>query len=387
MSTAENRAAGCLLADSGRFTTPEAPEVQSLLAQMVEAGCCYAILEATSHGLAQHRVDACEFDVCVVTNITHEHLNEHGTYETYRAAKARLFTMLSATRPKELAVLRAGVINRDDSSYPYLCEVTQVPVVTYGLHEDADVRAVDVVHTPSGLEFTALGKNVYLPVKTSLVGEFNIYNILAAVAATVPVLGVDPKAAQAGIVSLKGVPGRMERVDMGQDFTAIVDFAHTPNALRCALETARLIAGEKGRVIAALGSAGLRDREKRRMMPGVAAHLADLILLTAEDPRTESLDAILEEMATGILAQGGVEGKTFWRIRDRGDAFRAAVRMARHGDVVIACGKGHEQSMCFGTTEYAWDDRQALRAALAELSKISGPKMPYLPTQDGKIAS
>lgn len=179
----------------------------------------------------------------------------------------------------------------------------------------------------------------------------------------------------------------MERLDMGQDFTAIVDFAHTPNALRCALETARQIAGEKGKVIAAFGSAGLRDREKRRMMPGVAAHLADLTLLTAEDPRTESLDAILEEMATGIIAQGGVEGKTFWRIRDRGDAFRAAVRMARPGDVVIACGKGHEQSMCFGTTEYAWDDRQALRAALAELCKISGPKMPYLPTQDGKIAS
>ncbi len=165
---------------------------------------------------------------------------------------------------------------------------------------------------------------------------------------------------------------------MGQPFIAMVDFAHTPNALRQALQTARGLT--QGRVIAVFGSAGLRDRAKRRMMAEVSAKLADLTILTAEDPRSESLDAILEEMAEGVRSEGGVEESTFWRVPDRGDALRAAVRMAQSGDLVIACGKGHEQSMCFGTTEHAWDDRTAIRAALAELLHIDGPDMPRLPT-------
>ena len=166
---------------------------------------------------------------------------------------------------------------------------------------------------------------------------------------------------------------------MGQDFLAVVDFAHTPNALRRALETARQLV--LGRVIAVFGSAGLRDREKRRLMAETSAELADLTILTAEDPRTEALSDILAEMATGAVARGGVEGRTFWRVSDRGEALRFAVSLARPGDIVISCGKGHEQSMCFGETEYAWDDRLALRAALAELTGAPGPQMPYLPTQ------
>jgi UDP-N-acetylmuramoyl-L-alanyl-D-glutamate--2,6-diaminopimelate ligase len=177
----------------------------------------------------------------------------------------------------------------------------------------------------------------------------------------------------------------MESIDLGQDFTAIVDFAHTPNALRSALQTARQLAGSQGRIIAVFGSAGLRDREKRRMMPEVAAQYADLTVLTAEDPRTESLAGILDEMADALQAQGGVEGKSFWRIADRGAAIRAAVEMAQTGDLVIVCGKGHEQSMCFGATEYAWDDRQALRSILADYLGLPGPQLPYLPTQDGKM--
>jgi UDP-N-acetylmuramoyl-L-alanyl-D-glutamate--2,6-diaminopimelate ligase len=171
----------------------------------------------------------------------------------------------------------------------------------------------------------------------------------------------------------------MEAIDLGQNFTAMVDFAHTPNALERTLETAREIC--RGRVIAVFGSAGLRDRMKRRMMAEVAAQKADLSILTAEDPRTESLDAILEEMAEGAREKGGIEGQTFWRVPDRGEALRRAVRMAQPGDLVITCGKGHEQSMCFGEIEYPWDDRNALRAALGELMGVSGPGMPYLPTQ------
>jgi UDP-N-acetylmuramoyl-L-alanyl-D-glutamate--2,6-diaminopimelate ligase len=172
----------------------------------------------------------------------------------------------------------------------------------------------------------------------------------------------------------------METIRMGQDFLAVVDFAHTPNALRSALQAARGMTA--GRVIAVFGSAGLRDRMKRRMMAEVSLELADLTILTAEDPRSESLDAILEEMAAAAAGQGGVEGESFLRVRDRGDAIWQAVNLARPGDVVIACGKGHEQSMCFGETEYAWDDRTAMRAALSRLLGQTGPPMPYLPTQE-----
>jgi len=195
-------------------------------------------------------------------------------------------------------------------------------------------------------------------------------------------LGINPETAAIGIKSLSSITGRMERIDMGQDFTTIVDFAHTPNALRVTLEAARKIV--KGRVIAIFGSAGLRDREKRRMMAEISAKLADLTIITAEDPRTESLEEILEEMSAGARAEGGIEGKTYWRIPDRGDAIRFAVSMAQQGDIILACGKGHEQSMCFGTTEYTWDDRLAMRAALAEYLGVQGPEMPYLPTQEKK---
>jgi UDP-N-acetylmuramoyl-L-alanyl-D-glutamate--2,6-diaminopimelate ligase len=172
----------------------------------------------------------------------------------------------------------------------------------------------------------------------------------------------------------------MEQIDLGQNFTAIVDFAHTPNALKVALEAGRKMT--KGRVISIFGSAGLRDKEKRRMMAETSVELADLSILTAEDPRTESLDGILEEMAAGARSKGGREGETFWRVADRGEAIKFAIRLAMEGDIVLSCGKGHEQSMCFGKTEYLWDDRIAMRAALAEFLGIDGSQMPYLPSQD-----
>jgi UDP-N-acetylmuramoyl-L-alanyl-D-glutamate--2,6-diaminopimelate ligase len=167
-----------------------------------------------------------------------------------------------------------------------------------------------------------------------------------------------------GIQDMPPIPGRMERIDEGQDFLAVVDFAHTPNALKRALEAARAMINNDRRVIAIFGSAGLRDRDKRRMMAEIGAALADLVILTAEDPRTESLAAILNTMAQGCRNRGGEEGETFWRVMDRGRALAFGCSLARHGDLVIACGKGHEQSMCFGTTEYPWDDRVAMRAAL-----------------------
>jgi len=242
------------------------------------------------------------------------------------------------------------------------------------------VWAEDIDYSASGLSFTAHGPGFAVPIGCRLMGEYNVSNCLAAITATVVGLGVSPEAASQGIAQTAGISGRMEAVDLGQEFTSIVDFAHSPNALRRTLDTARRMT--KGRVIAVFGSAGLRDREKRRMMAEVSAQLADLTILTAEDPRTESLEAILAEMAKGAVSQGGVEGRTFHRIADRGEAIRFAVQQAQPGDLVISCGKGHEQSMCFGQEEYPWDDRTAMRAAVAERLGKEGPPMPYLPTQD-----
>ncbi len=379
--TTVNAVIGDEVIDTGfHVTTPDPLDVQRYLARMVGAGLTHVVLETTSHGWAQYRVDACEFDVGVVTNITHEHLDYHGSYEAYRAAKARLFTSLAETLPKSQGNPRLAVLNRDDISYPYLAEVTPVRQVSYGLGEGADVRALEIRYDVSGIHFVAESEDFRVAVSSHLVGAYNVSNCLAALAAAVYGLGIAPEVAARGIATLEGVPGRMERIDLGQTFTAIVDFAHTPNALKVALQTVREMT--EGRVIAVFGSAGLRDRLKRRMMAEVSAELADFTVLTAEDPRTESLTVILEEMASGARARGGVEGETFWRVPDRGEAIRFALRLARPGDVVIACGKGHEQSMCFGTIEYPWDDRTAMRAALAELLGQQGPPMPYLPTQD-----
>ncbi|KAA3642230.1 MAG: UDP-N-acetylmuramoyl-L-alanyl-D-glutamate--2,6-diaminopimelate ligase [Chloroflexi bacterium] len=367
--------------DTGfHVTTPEAPDVQRYLSMMVEAGLTHCILEATSHGLEQQRVGACDFDIGVVTNITHEHLDYHGSYEGYQMAKARLFTGLAESYSKAHNPPRAAILNRDDGSYEYLPALSKVDQIAYGLHPEAQVRAEGIQSTPQGLAFNALLPNSQFPITTNLLGDYNVSNILAALSATVVVLGIDPEVAQQGITALPGVPGRMEPLDLGQDFVAMVDFAHTPNALIRALQAARKMA--KGRVIAVFGSAGLRDRDKRRMMAESSAELADLTVLTAEDPRTESLDDILEEMAEGARSKGGVEEETFWRVRDRGAAIRYSLDLAQPGDLVVALGKGHEQSMCFGVTEYPWDDRTALHAALADYLGVEGPKMPYLPTQD-----
>lgn len=401
MITTVNAVIGDEVLDTGfHVTTPEAPDVQSYLAKMVDAGLTHVVLEATSHGLDQSRVEACEFDVGVITNITHEHLDYHGSYENYRAAKARLLLGLMETHPKPQGNPRLAVLNRDDSSYAFLERVTEANKVSYGMDEEAEIRAVGISLERSGLKFTVEYKGACTEIQSNMTGMYNVSNCLAALAATVVGLGIEPQIAARGIASLPGVPGRMERIYMGQRFIAIVDFAHTPNALKSTIEAARRmleLENEEGadyqrdsllsavtlpRIITVFGSAGLRDKEKRRMMAEISVELADLTILTAEDPRTESLDGILEEMAAGAKSRRGREGVTFWRIPDRGAAIKFAVELARPGDIVLVCGKGHEQSMCFGAREVAWDDRIAVRAALAELLGVDGPRMPYLPTQD-----
>jgi len=339
-------------------TTPSAPRIQAYLAKMVDAGLTHCILEMTSHGLAQGRLSGVDIDVAVLTNVMHEHLDYHGSWEDYRAAKAIMFQMLESSWRKP-GVCKVSVLNADDRSLACFAAIPADRVVTFSIENPSDYRASDIVFAPKGTRFRLAGQDLTM----QLLGGFNIANALAAIGAARS-LGIGWGAIKAGIAAVELIPGRMERIDEGQDFIALVDFAHTPNALKRALEAGRAMLKPGQRLIAVFGSAGLRDIEKRRMMAQTSAQLADMTILTAEDPRTESLDAILAMMAAGCRSEGGVEGETFIRIPDRGEAIHRACQLALPGDLVMACGKGHEQSMCFGTTEHPWDDREALRSAL-----------------------
>ncbi len=346
-------------------TTPDSPNVQRFLAQMVAAKTELCLLETTSHGLAHHRVTACDFDIAIVTNITHEHLDLHGSLDGYRAAKASLFESLATAADKGQPKL--AVLNCDDWSFEYLkakLERNQTPWVGYSIngHPEATLTARDIHYRPDKTRFTICREGIGLDVETNLVGDYNVSNALGAVTAAWVGLSISPENIAQGLTNLAGIPGRMERINEGQAFMAVVDFAHTPNSLRRSLQVAKTLT--KGRVIAVFGCAGLRDQEKRVMMGHIAAELADITIITAEDPRTENLDAIIAETAETMLADGAIEGETFERVPDRGQAIFRATQLAQPDDIVIALGKGHEQSMCFGEIEYPWDDRKALRMAL-----------------------
>jgi len=386
MVSTVNARIGAKESDTGlHTTTPDPPDVQRYLAQMVEAGATHAVLEVTSHGLAQRRVAGCDFDVAAVTNITHEHLDAHGSLEAYQQAKARLFKGLTrAFRKQEpcgAGTPKVAVLNRDDDSFRYLSAIPADRQIVYGIAPQhrretdgagrhgptpalpgrCDVSASKVHFAPNATSFTLHLPTGEVEIETPLVGAYNVSNVLAAAGVGVA-LNLPPHVIAEGVAAMQGIPGRMERIEAGQDFVAIVDFAHTPNALRRALQAARAMVS--GRVIVVFGSAGLRDREKRTMMGHVAGELADLVIVTAEDPRTESLDEIMAQSVVAATEEGKREGADLWRVADRGEAILRACQMARAGDVVIACGKGHEQSMCFGDIEYPWDDREAMRRAL-----------------------
>lgn len=347
--------------DTGfHVTTPEAQDLQAYLRRMLDWGAEYAVIEATSHGLAQRRVDAVDFDVAVLTNITHESLEYHGTFEAYRDAKARLFRMLGESRRKP-GVPKVAVLNADDPSFELFRALPADRRLSYAIDGPADLTVSNIQATPAGLHFIVHTPVGSFEINSPLLGRYNVYNILAALAVGISQnLSVD--AMLAGIASVRGVIGRMDLVDEGQDFIALVDFAHTPGALENALRAVRELTS--GRVIVVFGCAGLRDVEKRPKMGEIAARLADITVITAEDPRTEDLDAIMDQIAEGAKQAGAEEGRHFFRVGDRGEAIRAAVEIARPGDLVMACGKAHEASMCFGTTEYPWSDHVALRKAL-----------------------
>lgn len=340
-----------LVPNLDRTTTPESLELQGLMARMVAAGNDSVVMEATSHGLALERTRNCRFDIGVVTTVTSEHLEFHGTVERYRAAKALLI--------QEAPI---AVLNADDASFAYFRERAGGRVLTYAIDGAADLRAGNLEADAAGTAFHLDSPRWQGAVRVELPGRFNVSNALAGLA-VIEALGLDVHHAAGVLGTTAGVPGRMERVDAGQPFSVIVDYAHTPDSLHKVLDILRPLTA--GRLIVAFGSAGERDSTKREPMGRVAAEHADLVIVTDEDPRLEDPRAINEQIADGARSAGGRDGETLWVIDDRAEAIGQAIHLAKEGDVILLAGKGHEQSIVYGAEKRPWDDRAAARDALA----------------------
>jgi UDP-N-acetylmuramoyl-L-alanyl-D-glutamate--2,6-diaminopimelate ligase len=335
-------------------TTPEAPELQRLLAQMVDRGVGAVAMEVSSHGLDQHRVDGTRFDVAVFTNLSQDHLDYHGTMEAYFASKARLFTPAFAD---------SAVIDVDGDWGERMlasADAAGVPTTPIGTSERAAVRAVNVRTTIAGAAFR-VGE---LRVESPLRGAFNVANCLAALAAA-RALGIGEEAIARGIASVHDVPGRMESVDEGQGFLVLVDYAHTPDGVDNVLRAARSLA--TGRVIGVLGCGGDRDRAKRPLMGRAATSRADLTVITSDNPRSEDPMAIIEEMEPGAREGGG----EFEVEADRRSAIRIALGRAHAGDVVVIAGKGHETGQEFAERTIPFDDRVVAAEELRALGRDS----------------
>ncbi len=368
MTTANFKIRGQEWENATRQSTLEALEVQQLLRRMLDAGVSHAVIESTSHGLELRRVHGCEFDVGVVTNITHEHLDFHKTIEGYRRAKARLFEMLDPQRDKGLGCRPVAILNRDDSSYEILKPYCRVPILDYGVDTPAAVRAVDMQLQADCTRFRAVLPEAEIAIETRLVGRFNVSNCLAAIA-TAYSQGIAPADIARGLASVAGVTGRMERIDEGQSFTVIVDYAHTPDSLEKVLAILRPLTA--GKLMVVFGSAGERDVQKRPIMGRIAAQMADFFVITDEDPREEEREKILDEIAQGAEAVGKRRGKDFLCIADRTEAIARAFAQAKAGDTILLAGKGHEQSIIIGREKFPWDDRRVAREQLRQLMKAS----------------
>jgi UDP-N-acetylmuramoyl-L-alanyl-D-glutamate--2,6-diaminopimelate ligase len=348
-------------ANDTRQSTPEAPEVQALLAEMVAAGCDYAVIEATSHALSASwdRLAGCDFDVAVFTNLGHEHLDYHGSFAQYRRDKMRLFEMLAAGRPAA-GQMRWAIVNADDPNHEFFLHAAPANAhrLRYAIESQAEIRASELQSEPDGSSFRVDSDWGSCRVRLALPGRFNVSNALAALSAALS-QGLLLEAACAALERVPAVRGRMERIDAGQPFGVIVDYAHNPDSFEQVLAMLRPLTA--GRLIAVFGSAGERDREKRPIQGEIAARYCDLLVLTDEDPRGEDPDAILAEIAAGAGQRPCL------RIADRAAAIRAAFREAQAGDLILLLGKGHEGSIIYADHSRPWNESVEARTALAEM--------------------
>jgi UDP-N-acetylmuramoyl-L-alanyl-D-glutamate--2,6-diaminopimelate ligase len=340
-------------------TTPEASDLQALFRQMVDASCSHAVLEVSSHALVQKRVHGCAFRVAVFTNLTRDHLDFHGDMDAYFAAKRTLFD--TYLRPDGHAL-----INADDDQAQALRAASKGSVWTYGLEHPADIKAEGIELSLTRTRFRAHTPVGVLEIETPLLGRFNVENMLAALGACLA-LGVPADAVVRGLGSLSGVPGRLERVDRGQPFTVVVDYAHTDDALKNLLETVRGLG--PSRVITVFGCGGDRDRTKRPLMGAVAARLSDVVIVTSDNPRSEPPESIVDDIQRGMNGRGRAERHV---IVDRRDAITRALELAQPGDAVVIAGKGHETYQVLRERTIPFDDRQVARDVLSRLAVRSG---------------
>ena len=360
LTTVDWRAGSEVIANKSRQTTLEAPQLQEQLANLRDRGISHVALETSSHALELSRVDDVEYRAAVFTRVTSEHLDVHGSRQGYLAAKARLLEMVSA-RPDGVAVLNVD----DEFAYPPLSRMPVATRISYSISgaQEADVRAVDVRSAPGVTDVRVQTPWGDAELSLRLAGRFNAENALAALAAACAT-GAHLDGALAGMARLEQVRGRMERVDVGQNFAVVIDYAHTAGALATVLRELRPLT--TGRLWVVFGSAGERDVEKRGAMGEVAARLADVAVITDEDPREEDRLRILEEIAAGATGAGGRRGETVVVMPDRAEAIRFAIEHALPGDTVLCAGKGHESSLIIGTEARPWDERAVAESALLE---------------------
>ncbi len=350
-------------------TTPGSVALQSLLAKMVGAGADSAVLEVSSHALAMDRVAGCEFDIVVFTNLTQDHLDFHQNMEEYFQAKLQLFQQYVTPKSKSLA--KRAIVNIDDEWGKKILQHSAVPTWSYSIQGSADLQATDLSLSIDGTTFTALTPIGSMSIQTSLVGEHNVYNLLAAIGVGVE-CGLSVEIIQKGIREFGSVPGRFELVNEGQDFAVIVDYAHTEDALARLLAAAHVL--KKGRIITVFGCGGDRDRGKRPKMGQVAAKNSDLVFVTSDNPRTEDPLAIIHDIEQGILAMPESPRISHRLIPDRRKAIHAAIQEAGPQDMVLIAGKGHEDYQIIGVERLHFDDRVVAREALA--SRLNAGERP-----------
>ena len=338
-------------------TTPDVIVMQQLLAEMRTRGMDAVVMEVSSHALDQGRVAGIEFDTAVFTNLTQDHLDYHKTMENYARAKARLFDLVSEQGVKEG---KTAILNADDAAAKMMRAHTHCPLITYGVDMPADLTARKIRLGQDGMELTIAYAGAELPaVQTGITGLFNVYNVLAAAGAALAEQ-VSASDITAALAAFSGVPGRFELVRAGQDFSVIVDYAHTPDGMENVLRTARAVT--TGRIITVFGCGGDRDRTKRPIMGRIAAELGDVIVLTSDNPRTEDPAAILDEVEAGVLPAIG--GKPYEKLVDRRTAIFHAVQTARAGDTVVILGKGHETYQILKDGTIHFDDRETAAEAI-----------------------
>ncbi|TDF96689.1 UDP-N-acetylmuramoyl-L-alanyl-D-glutamate--2,6-diaminopimelate ligase [Paenibacillus piri] len=340
--------------------TQEASELQRLLRRMADQGVDYCVMEVSSHGLDLGRVKGCSFRTGVFTNLTQDHLDYHGSMERYQAAKGLLFARLGNDYSGSADEQRYAVLNADDAASAEFARMTAAQVITYAIDREADVRADGIRMTSKGTAFHCTTFRGTVDIQTKLIGRFNVYNSLAAIAAALAE-GIPLEAVKQGLESVASVDGRMEVVDEGQDFLVLVDYAHTPDGLDKALSAIKQFA--EGRIISVFGCGGDRDRTKRPVMGSVTARYSDYLYVTSDNPRNEDPQRIVEDIEPGIK-EAGLSGESYELIVDRKEAIHKAIAAASSKDVVLIAGKGHETYQEIMGKKHAFDDRLVAKEAI-----------------------